>query len=304
MSSPNPLLSSSAPFRGILYMLIGSALLTANDTVLKWLSGSYPVGQLMCLRGVFVYIPIAFFVWRAGGLDALRISNVKGQALRAGLVVCGTFLFVTGLFYLPIADAIAISFAGPLFVTALAPWLLGEQVGWRRWAAVFVGFMGVLVIIRPTGDAVQWAALFPICASFTGALRDILTRRLAFQDTAAATLTLTTSAVVLAGLSSVLFSDWQPVKTTDIGLFALGGVLIGTAHYVLIETFRYAEAALVTPFKYSSIIWAAGLGYIVWGDLPDRWTMLGVAILVMSGLYILRRETELHRLRSMVNQNE
>jgi len=272
-------------------MVIGSALLTANDTVLKWLSGSYPVGQLMCLRGVFVFIPIAFFIWWAGGFRSLRISNIKGQGLRAGLVVGGTFMFVTGLFYLPIADAIAISFAGPLFVTALAPWLLGEQVGWRRWIAVFIGFIGVLVITRPTGEAVQWAALLPLCASFTGALRDILTRRLAFQDSSVATLTLTTSAVVLAGTATSVFVEWQPVKLADIGLFAMGGVLIGSAHYALIETFRYAEAALVTPFKYSSIIWATGFGYLIWGDLPDRWTILGVLILVMSGLYILRRET-------------
>jgi drug/metabolite transporter (DMT)-like permease len=291
MSPQNPLSSSSAPLKGILYMVIGSALLTGNDTVLKWLTGSYPVGQLMCLRGIFVYIPITFFVWQAGGFRALRVSSIKGQGLRAGLVVGGTFLFVTGLFYLPIADAIAISFAGPLFVTAMAPWLLGETVGWRRWVAVLVGFIGVLVITRPTGGAVQWAALFPLCASFTGALRDILTRRLAFQDSSVATLTLTTTAVVLAGSSTALFTDWQPVKMVDLGLFALGGVLIGSAHYALIETFRYAEAALVTPFKYSSIIWAAGLGYLIWGDLPDRWTVLGVTILITSGLYILRRET-------------
>jgi len=272
-------------------MVIGSALLTANDTVLKWLSGSYPVGQLMCLRGVFVFIPITFFIWRSGGVQSLRISSIKGQGVRAGLVVAGTFMFVTGLFYLPIADAIAISFAGPLFVTALAPWLLGEQVGWRRWGAVFVGFTGVLMITRPTGQAVQWAALLPLCASFTGALRDILTRRLAFQDSSVATLTLTTTAVVLVSSATSAFVDWQPVKISDIGLFALGGMLIGCAHFSLIETFRYAEAALVTPFKYSSIIWATGFGYLIWGDLPDGWTVLGVATLVFSGLYILRRES-------------
>ena len=294
MVRSTPVSSSSAPLRGVLYMIIGSALLTANDTVLKWLSGSYPVGQLMCLRGIFVYIPIAVFAWKSGGFHTLRISRVKGQGIRAVLVVAGTFMFVTGLFYLPIADAIAISFAGPLFVTALAPWLLGERIGWRRWVAVFIGFCGVLVITRPTGSAVQWAALLPLAASFTGALRDILTRRLAFQDSSVATLTITTSAVVLAGSLSYFFVDWQPVRLADIGLFALGGILIGCAHYALIETFRHAEAALVTPFKYSSIIWASAFGYMIWGELPDRWTVTGVVILVLSGLYILRREV-IHR---------
>jgi len=271
-------------------MLVGSALLTGNDAVLKWLTGGYPVGQLMFTRGIFVYIPIAILVWHGGGLRSLRITDIKGQSIRGCLVVTGTFLFVTGLFYLPIADAIAISFAGPLFVTALAPWLLGEIVGWRRWAAVLVGFCGVLIIIRPTGEAMQWAALFPLCASLTGALRDILTRRLAFRDSSVAILTLTTTAVVLAGLATSLFVEWQPLNLFDIGLFALGGILIGSAHFVLIETFRYAEAALVTPFKYSSIIWAMGLGFIVWGDVPDRWTLIGVGVVVLSGLYILQRE--------------
>jgi len=295
MSSVNPLSSSAAPVRGILYMLVGSALLTVNDSVLKWLAGSYPVGQLMCLRGLFVYLPIAFLVWRSGGFRTLRVNRFKAQGVRAGLVVTGTFLFVSGLFYLPIADAIAISFAGPLFVTALAPWLLGERVGWRRWTAVVIGFAGVLIITRPTGASVQWAALFPLCASFTSALRDILTRRLAFQDSSVATLAITTTTVVLASLSTSVFTDWQPVRLNDIALFMVGGILVGSAHYALIETFRYAEAALVTPFKYSSIIWAIGLGYLVWGELPDDWTMVGVAVLVGSGLYILKRETALRR---------
>jgi len=284
------LVGSSAPYRGIACMVAGGALLTANDAILKWLTGGYPVGQIMFLRGLFVFVMVAYLVWRAGGLVSLRVVRFRGHLVRAGLVVGGTFMFVTGLSLLPLADAIAISFAGPLFVTALAPVMLGEHVGWRRWAAVLVGFVGVLVMIRPTGEAVQWAALLPLAASLTGALRDILTRGMSGRESSVAILFVSTSAVCLGGLATAPFG-WSPVTMPDIGLFALAGLVLGGAHFLLIETFRFAEAALVAPFKYSNMIWAVALGFFIWGDLPDRWTIGGAAFVICSGLYILHRES-------------
>ena len=177
-----------ASTKGILCMVAGGALITVNDAILKWLSDTYPVGEVMFVRGLFVSIPIVFLVWRAGGIRSLVIFSWRGHLLRAALVVTGTFLFINGLFFLPLADAIAITFTGPIFVTALAPLLLGEHVGWRRWSAVLVGFCGVLIMVRPTGEAAQWAALFPLAASLTGALRDIVTRRLAFRERSVALL--------------------------------------------------------------------------------------------------------------------
>jgi len=284
------LIGSAAPLKGIAYMVVGGAFLTANDAVLKWLTGVYLTGQIMALRGLFVLLPIAFLVWRQGGVSSLRVGSVRGQGFRAGLVVTGTFLFVTGLEYLPLADAISITFAGPLFITAMAAAILGEAVGWRRWAAVVVGFTGVVLIMRPGSGAMQWAALLPLAASFTGALRDIVTRHLAGRESSVAILAVTTVTVIFAGLLTLPFG-WQPVAGPDVLLFALGGILLGSAHYCLIEAFRYAEAALVAPFKYASIIWAVLFGFAIWGDLPDAWTLLGSAVVVASGLYILHRET-------------
>jgi len=275
-------------------MIAGGALLTANDAVLKWLTGGYSTGQIMFIRGLFVFIPISYFVWRAGGIRCLRIVSVKGQAWRALLVVAGTFCFVTGLSYLPLADAVAIAFAGPLFITALASAFLKEIVGWRRWMAVFIGFMGVLIIIRPTGEAIQWAALLPLTASFTGAIRDIVTRHIAPGEQSATILVVTTTAVCLAGLTTAPFG-WAAVAMDDLGLFALSGLLLGSAHFLMIETFRYAEAAMVAPFKYSTIIWATALGFLIWGDIPDGWTLVGSVVVVASGIYILRRESWLRR---------
>jgi drug/metabolite transporter (DMT)-like permease len=281
--------ASSAPEKAIVCMLLGAAVLTTNDAVLKWLTSGYHVGQIMFCRGIFIGLPLAILIWRAGGLKSLRPVNPKGHTVRVALVIVGTFLFVSGLAYLPLADAIAISCAGPLFVTALASPLLGESVGWRRWSAVLAGFIGILLIMRPGGAVIQWAALFPLAASLTGAFRDILTRHLSSQETSVALLFYTSVGVTLAGLATIPFI-WTPVPLVDWGWFALSGSLIGCAHFLMIETFRYGEAALVAPFKYSGVIWAGLLGYLIWGDIPDLETIAGVSITVVAGFYILHRE--------------
>ncbi len=285
--------ASEAPGKAIMCMLLGTAFLTGNDAVLKWLTGGYSVGQIMLCRGIFIGMPLSILIWRAGGLASLRSYNPKGHFLRAGLVIAGTFLFVTGLRFLPLTDAVAITFAGPLFVTALAQPLLGEHVGWRRWMAVIAGFIGILVIMRPGGSAIQWAALLPLSASLTGAFRDILTRHLSANETSVSLLFYTTVGVTLAGLATAPF-DWTPVPAFDWSLFALSGFLIGSAHFLMIETFRLGEVALVAPFKYSGVIWAAVIGFLVWGDIPDLGTAAGVSVVITSGLYILHRE-RVHR---------
>ena len=271
-------------------MILGMALLTINDSVLKWLTASYPVGEVLFIRGLFVFVPVAFFVWRAGGLESLRIRNFRGQVARAGMAVCSSYLFVMGLSRLPIADAIAISFAGPLFITALATPLLGERVGWRRWVAVMIGFAGVLVMIRPTGDMIRIAALFPLSAACIGAFRDIVTRGLSRTDTSVSILTVSTVAVTLSGLLTLPYG-WKTPLPMDVGLLAVAGLLLGSAHYFMIEAYRLAEAAVVAPFKYTSMVWAVLAGYLVWGDIPDDWTFAGSALVIASGLYILHRKT-------------
>ncbi|MDD9915917.1 MAG: DMT family transporter, partial [Rhodospirillaceae bacterium] len=162
-------------------------------------------------------------------------------------------------------------------------------VGWRRWSAVIAGFVGVLIITRPTGDVVRLAVLLPLGSAFAGAMRDVITRRLAARETSNSILVTTTAAVACAGLFTLPFG-WTMPTPQDLAIVALGGMITGCGHYCLIETFRHAEAGLVAPFKYSSILWAVGLGFFVWGDWPDIWVMAGTAILIASGLYILRRE--------------
>ena len=280
---------ATAP-RGIACMLLGVILLCLNDALIKSLTLHYPVGELLFLRGAFVCPWILVLAHRAGGLWSLRVINVKGQAWRGLCVIAGSFLFVTGLRYLPLADAVAISFTGPLFITAMAPYALGERVGWRRRGAVLAGFLGVLIMARPGGEALQWAVLLPLGAALCGGVRDLITRRIARSETTVAMLCVTTVVVMLAGLATAPWG-WAPLRGVDLWVFASSGVLVAGAHYLMIEAFRHAEAALVAPFKYTTMIWAVLFGYLFFGDLPDAWTLAGAAVVVLAGLYILHRET-------------
>ncbi len=281
----------SAPLQGIAFMLAGSFFMSLNNAVLKWLSAGYPAGQILFLRSAFIFVAIGFFIWRAGGWHTARIGNPKIHLLRASCVVCSAFLFLNAVRLLPLADVIAITFVAPLFLTALATPVLGEHVGVRRWAAVVVGFAGMLIIIRPGGDLWRLAALLPLGTALMDATRDLFTRRMTnARETANAILVTTTAAVGLAGLSTVIIGDWIWLTPQDFGLIAVGGLITGCGHYCMVETFRLAEAGLVAPFRYSSILWAGGLGYIFWNDIPDRWVVAGTVVLIASGLYILHRE--------------
>ena len=271
-------------------MLLGTAILALNDAVLKWLTSNYNTGQILFCRGIFITLPLSILIWRSGGFSSLKTENPKAHFLRALLVITGTFLFITGLKFLPLTDAVAIAFAGPLFITALAQPFLGEQVGWRRWSAVLTGFLGILLIMRPGGSVFQWAALLPLAASFTGALRDILTRHLSSKESSVALLFYTSVGVTATGFVTLPFS-WSLVPFSDWLFFGLSGLLIGIAHFLMIETFRYGEAALVAPFKYSGVIWAGILGYVIWGDIPELSTIAGIGIVILAGFYILNRES-------------
>lgn len=286
--------SASNTSRAVLFMLGGSVLLTINDALIKSLASGYPVGEVLFIRGAFVMPWIFMLAWHAGGMSSLLVRSFKGQVLRGVCVIASAFLFISGLTFLPLADAIAAAFTGPLFVTAMAPLVLGEKVGWRRWMAVGAGFIGVLFMVRPGSGALQLAILFPLFAAMFGGMRDLITRRISQTESTVAVLFVTTAIVMTSGLFTAPFG-WNALRPGDIPYFALSGFLLSGAHYALIESFRLGEAAVVAPFKYSSLIWAILLGYLVFGDLPDGWTIMGASIVVGAGLYILHRETSLKK---------
>ena len=184
-------------------MVAGSLLLTINDAASKWITAEYPIGEFLFLRGLFIFVPIAIVAQASGGLASLRVRDFRGQLLRAALMAASVYLFIFRIGIMPLADVVAIVFAGPLFVTALAPSLLAEHVDWRRWAAVVVGFAGVVLMTRPSLDSVRLVALVPLMVALLAALRDVATRKLSFVDSSAATLCFTTVTVMVVGLASL-----------------------------------------------------------------------------------------------------
>ena len=288
----DPRVARDAPLRGIATMLIGIALLTLNDALMKWLVATIPVGEAIFLRGLFALIPIVLLLRLAGGLSALRLRNWRSQLLSACLLAGALFSFITALKLLPLGIAIIIVYTNPLFVTALAPLILKERVGWRRGGAVVIGFVGAALVIRPEGGEMSWALLLPLAASFLSALRDLVNRRLVYGETSVSILVLSLGLVMLLALTTAPFGWVMPDATSWFFLFCAGSAF-AFAMFGMIDAFRYADASLVTPFKYIAVVLGLALGYIVWDELPDNLDFLGAAIIVASGLFILKREAEL-----------
>ena len=224
-----------------------------------------------------------------GRLARLWIRSWRQQLLRGLFSISGAFLFATALGLLPLADAIALTFAGPLFVGALAAPVLGENVGWRRWSAILIGFLGILVILRPGGATWQWALLLPLAVAATDGARDLLTRHMAMTEDSLSTMIFTFACLMAAALCTLPFG-WQPVPAATYLSFVGSGVFFAAAHFLMLEALRQAEAGLVVPYKYTSVVWAMLAGILIWGDWPDSWVLAGSAIIVASGLYVFHRE--------------
>ena len=292
LSSKNKLLRP--PVSGILCMIGGALALTINDGMAKYLTETYPVGQVMALRGTFILCLLIFLFISARKKLNLKIYSWRNNFYRAAAMTGSTFCFITGLSYLPIADAIAIAFAAPLLTTLLAVFCLRERVGLHRWVAIFFGFIGVLIIVQPTGDAFKVAALAPLGAAFFGAIRDVITRKITSSESSFTILLTSMFLITLAGYLTFPLG-WSEFQVEHIWLFLCSSILVGVAQYLMIEAFRLGEVGLISPFKYSSLLWAVIIGFIVWGDIPGYFVLVGATILIISGVYLLRAEKNLKK---------
>jgi len=287
----------NAPARAIALMLAGSAFLAWNDAVTKWLARDFPVGQVLCLRSAFILIPLLLIVWRSGGFTTLRVTNWRHHAINSALFAATTFGAVLSVWLLPLSVFVAFIFASPILVAALSVPLLGERVGWRRWAAILVGFLGILVIVRPSADSLTWGVLAALVTVTLMALRDLYTRHISRTEHSNAILFYAAIAATAAGgvtyvpgAGGMTGMEWQPVGLGALAIFAVAGFLNGGAHFLMIESLRFGEAALVVPFRYTMMIWAILADMLVWGTLPDWPVYPGSALVIASGLYIIRRE--------------
>lgn len=279
----------STPAVGIALMLASSFLLTINDALTKILLGRLPAGQIVVTQALVVIVAVCVMAARTRGAH-LAVHSRPRQLLRAAFNVCSLVTFVIGLMYLPLSIATVLSFANPLFVSILAPLLIGERLDAARLLAIVVGFIGVLVVLNPASGDMTLYVLLPLASAAFAALRDIVTRRLARTDASQATML---HSAVAAGLVGLVWSRGEFVAPTlDEGLLLAGmSMAYLGAFYCMIEALRFADAATVSPFKYASLLWAVGLDQLIWLRPPAFNVLVGAVIIIAAMVYIFRRES-------------
>lgn len=273
---------------GILWMLLTTLFFVSLDATAKFLVARYPVVEVVWARFVFhmVFVVIVLAPQLRGHMVTRGPWLQLGRSL---LLLSTTVLFFFGVKLLPLADASAIMFTSPILLTVLAIPLLSEHVGPRRWAAVMVGFVGALIVVRPGMGIMGAGAALLLAAALCNALYQLVTRRVRTTDGPLTTL-LYTALVGAVLLTLVMPAVWVTPQPEHWPLFALLGVFGGAGHFALIKAFQRAPAAVVAPFSYATLLWATAFGFVIFDELPDVWTIVGASIIAGGGLYILHRE--------------
>ena len=276
------------PFRAIVLAVSATVLFGSADTISKYLSGSLPIVEFIWIRYV-IFLAMALILVGRRPRRSVRPRNPGLQVTRGLCVVASSILFVHGVRQMTMAQATTISFLSPLLITILSIPLLGEVVGARRWAAVAAGMLGMLIVVRPGMGGFQPAALFGVASAFCWALALIITRKISSSD-APQTTVLWSAAIGTAILSAMLPFEvvWPTPK--QLGLSLVLGVLASGGQWMVILAHRIAPASLLAPFFYGQLLWVTVLGFLVFGNLPDSWTLTGAGIIIASGLYTVHRE--------------
>jgi drug/metabolite transporter (DMT)-like permease len=277
------------PFKGIALILASTVFLGTSDVTAKYLSATLPSIEIAWIRFLVFALIMAPAMLPGSPLYALQTKSLGLQLMRGAALLGSSLFFISGLRFLPIAEASATGFVAPLFVTALSIFFLGEKVGLRRWVATAVGLIGVLIILRPGSGAFHAAAFFPLVSALAWACTLIMTRMMSGKELATTTMTYSSIAGVCI-VSALVPVVWVTPSWHDI----LFGILIGVAstagQWIVVLAFRYADASVLAPFSYSQLVWVSLLGFLIFGEVPDVWTVTGAAFIVASGLYTAHRE--------------
>lgn len=278
-----------SPGKAVLYMLGAVTCLSGMDAGIKWLTADYSVPQVAFMRyviGLFVALAIAS---RMGGLRTLKTRRPGGHLLRSALNLGTMLTFYYALQLLPLADTFAVGYAAPLFMTVLSVPLLKEKVGPRRWAAVCLGFLGVLVLLQPSGTGFNAGSMLALTSAFLYALTLITSRQLSATE-ASHTILFYYSVWVIVALGVTMPWNWTTPPWHDLWLVLTVGLAGSFGQFFLNQAIRYGEVSLLAPLDYSGMIWGVLFGYVLWGDLPTAWVLIGAAIIALCSVYIVRRE--------------
>lgn len=272
-------------------MTAAMAALTMNDAITKAVSAEMNFAQVMLVRGLFGIVLIATLALHQRALRPLRVLMMKAVVLRVGGEIGGTILLLAAIVNLPLAYATAIIQVLPLAVTLGAALTFGEPVGWRRWLAIAAGFTGALIIVRPGGEGFNQFSLFALTSVILCAIRDLSTKKIPASIPSLFVTLLTTVSVTIAGATILVpLGGWTPPSGRALALLAFAAVLLLIGYQCIIMALRTGDISAVAPFRYSALLWAMLLGYVVFGDWPDTMMVTGATIIVLSGLYAFYRE--------------
>ncbi len=284
----NERLFSDTTQLGIALAAVGAFLFVMQDSSIKWLSSSLGIIQILFLRNLIAMGLLSSGAALTGRPIKLKTANVKLMVVRSLVGVVGWYCFFAGLKYLPLVTVMALFFSFPIFLTALSVPLLGDTVGPRRWVAVLIGFLGVLLITRP-GAALEWPMLYVLGASLSWAMVAILTRKLGKTESTSTMVFYALAAFVVI-MAIPIYWVWETPNVNDLALVSLAALVGVVAQMCLIRVYSIAEPSVIGPIEYTGLVWAVLFGYVIWGDVPDVFTMTGGLIIAASGLYIIHRE--------------
>ncbi|WP_295813626.1 DMT family transporter [uncultured Nitratireductor sp.] len=284
-------MSFSPNARGALFMSIAMAGFTVNDGLTKIVAEAMNMGQVMLVRGVMATLLMLFFAWRWKALRNPRAILHPMVGLRVAGETGATVCFLSALAHMPIANLTSVMQVLPLTVTMGAAFFLGEPVGWRRWSAILVGFLGIVIIIRPGFEAFNAYSLYGIAAVACATMRDLTTRRIPKDIPSPLISTATAAAVTVAGAVLIVpYGGWSPINGTDFTILVGATLCIVCGYHFIVLSLRSGDLSFIAPFRYTALLWAIAIGIALFGDWPD-WAMIeGASLVISSGLYTLYRE--------------
>ena len=288
MKSGSPDTSRSVAMAGIGLMLLGIFFFALNDALGKWLIATYSVGQVLLVRSVAGLGFLVPFIKREGWGAFASAPRPVLQWLRPVFATFEVACFYWALASMPLADVMTFYLAGPIYVTAVSPLLLGEHVGWRRWIAVIAGFVGVMIALNPSAQSLTPAALVALAGSFSFSILMICTRLVRGTSDVVLVTTQTVGALVFGAVVAPF--TWATLNWQDTVLLVLLGVTAMIAHMLINRSLKLAPASVVVPYQYSTIFWAIILGFIFFGDIPSAGMLTGAGIIIAAGFYIFFQE--------------
>ena len=283
--------------RGMMLVLGVVAMFTVMDAVAKYLSRFYPVSLILWARFFFHTLLFAITLAPRIGFTLVRTQRIGWQLLRGGLLASAAYCFVTAIKYMPMAEATAIAYLNPIIISLLAVFFLKEEIDFGRWVAVVVAFTGVLFVIRPGSSVFTWAALLPLANACLFGVYQVITRHLANVENQYS-LIFYPGLIGFIAFSFLAIPVWQTPTLAHLGLMALGGFISGAGHLIMIRALKLATASHLAPFSYTQLVWVMIAGYVLFDNFPDAWSLLGIALLVGSGIYCANHQRLREKARS------